>query len=250
MSEVHTDLFRTYTEREERYLLNPGFLLYQTQENKESRYKVVDWLIEVVNDYYKTTSPLEILALATMLMDTFLEKQELRRVKYQLLGIMTLQIASKFELKSPMKLDDCVYLCGNAYTKKECLVMEQTILSVLDYNLSLPTSHTFLSILLDIDNSTDTVAKLSSYLLLKILPEYQMLKYKPSIVASAIIYFSKKFLKKAPYWSQELNHLTNYRVRDFKRCLNDMTQIQNIDFDLLNTKLGLDEKNERCRFHF
>jgi hypothetical protein len=238
---MHTDLFQSFTEKEERYLLDPDILSSQSSGNRKMRCKVLDWLIGVVNDYYRQTSPTELLAMSSMILNVFLEKQELKRSQYQLLGIMALQIASKYELRLPMKLDTCVYLCADTYTKEECLGMEQTILSVLDYNVTLPTSHTFLSIFFDIDKSSDAITKLSLYLLIKILPVYKMLNYKPSITASAILYFSKKFLETAPYWSQELRRLTNYQVRDFQCCLRDIKQIEAIDFDALHTKLKLED---------
>lgn len=242
LTELHTDLFKSFTEKQERCLLDPEFVLTQTTANKKMRFKVVDWLVMIVKDYYQKTSPTEVLTLATMLLDLFLEKQELSRLRYQLLGVMALRIACKYELKLPMTLNECVYICADTYTKEDCSVMEATILSVLDYNVSMPTSHTFLSIFLDIDNSTEPITKLSLYLLVKILPEYKMLNYKPSILASAIIYFSKKFLGTAPYWSKELRQLSDYHVRDFQNCLRDIKQIQAIDFDTLHDKLKLEKE--------
>jgi hypothetical protein len=245
ITELHTDLFKTFTEKEEQFLLDPEFL---SLRNRKMRNKVVDWLIEVVNDYYKMTSPTDLLALATTILDKFLEKHELERSQYQLLGIMALQLAAKYELKFPMKLSDCVYVCANAYTKEDCLTMESTILSVLDYNVTMPTHHSFLSIFLDIDNSSETVTKLSLYLLVKILPEYKMLQFKPSVVASAIIYFSKKFVGNAPYWSKNLSQLTDYRVRDLILCLDEIKQIQDIDFDSLTVKLKLGDPGQTRNF--
>lgn len=244
ITELHSDLFKSFTRKEEQLLLDPEFL---SLTNRKMRYKVVDWLIKIVNDYYKMTSPTDLLALATMILDKFLEKQELERSRYQLLGIMALQLAAKYELKYPMKLSDCVYVCANAYTKEDCSTMEATILSVLDFNVTMPTCHTFLSIFLDIDNSSETVTKLSLYLLVKILPNYKMIQYKPSILASAIIYFSKRFVGNAPYWSKDLSQLTDYRVRDLKLCLDEIKQLQDIDFDSLHVKLKLGTTDSKFR---
>ena len=240
VTDLHFDLFKTYAEKEKRFMIHPENLL----QTSKFRKTVVDWLTEVVTLYHQSSSSTEVLALAIMLYDKVLEKQNIRRSQLQLLGIIALRIASKYEIKYPMTLDECVYVCDDAYSKEDCFSMEPMILSVLDYNVTIPTSHTFLSIYFDIDNSTELIRKLSLYLLVKILAEYKILSYKPSIVACAIIYFSKKYFKNAPYWSQDLRLLTKYRVNDLQKCINDIKSIDSIDFSSLNTKLKLGDVEE------
>ena len=103
--------------------------------------------------------------------------------------------------------------------------MEQDILENLNFSIMFPTSHTFLSIYLYIDNAPESVKTLAMDLIVKIIADYNLLKYKPSVVAASVIYLSKKLLSKAPYWSLNLSGFTTYKVRDLIRCIDDIKKL-------------------------
>lgn len=100
--------------------------------------------------------------------------------------------------------------------------MEQTILEALDYNVMIPTVYAFLSIYLYIDNAPESVRTLAVKMIVKVICNYEMMKYKPSIIASATMYLAKKQLAKAPYWSLKLNTFTSYKVRDIMKCIDEI----------------------------
>ena len=41
-------------------------------------------------------------------------------------------------------VDDFIYLCDDAYTHEELLVMEQSILSALNYDINMPIAYRFI----------------------------------------------------------------------------------------------------------
>lgn len=53
-------------------------------------------------------------------------------------------IASKYEEIYAPEVRDFVYITDNAYTKEEILQMEQSMLSKLDFNITVPSALRFL----------------------------------------------------------------------------------------------------------
>ena len=55
--------------------------------------------------------------------------------EFQLVGIVCLFLASKFEEIYYPKMKQFVYICDNAYSREEILLKEQEVLEVLEYNI-------------------------------------------------------------------------------------------------------------------
>ena len=222
-------IFKNLVKRENENVVND--YLNPTKQNlinKKMRKILINWIIELIKGC-RRENPLEVLFLTVMVIDKFLYNQSkpvLRR-NFQLVGIMALRIALKFENGINWRIGKCVYNCDNMYTKEECLNMESDILNTINYNVYLPTSHTFLVMYLDADTSCASIKQLSLFLLSKILSEYEIvMKYKPSIIASASIYFSKQYLTTAPYWSPALKKLSGYKIKDFSECLASVKHLE------------------------
>ena len=86
----------------------------------------------------------ETLYLTVHIIDRFLAEKQVRRSKLQLVGVSALLVASKYEEIYPPELRDLVYITDRAYNKQEILEMENQICVTLDYNLTMPTTHSFL----------------------------------------------------------------------------------------------------------
>jgi hypothetical protein len=66
--------------------------------------------------------------------------------------------------------------------------MEASIVNVLRFKISVPTGYPFLQRFLHITNGTDTaVESLAAYYMERILQEYCMLNFRPSLVAAAAV---------------------------------------------------------------
>merc|ERR1719265_868305 len=86
----------------------------------------------------------ESLYLTINLIDRYLSKMPVLRKRLQLVGVVAMFIAAKFEEITPPELHDFVYITDNAYTKEDILVMECTMLSTLGFQIVVPTAAHFL----------------------------------------------------------------------------------------------------------
>ena len=86
----------------------------------------------------------ETLYLTVNVIDRFLALKQVRRSKLQLVGVASLLLASKYEEIYPPELSDLVYITDKAYNKKEILEMENDIVCTLQWDMTVPTVHSFL----------------------------------------------------------------------------------------------------------
>ncbi len=165
--------------------------------NATMRGILIDWLVEVAEEYKLTA---ENLYLSTNYVDRYLTIMPVLRGKLQLVGVSCMLIASKYEEIFAPQVEDFVYITDNTYTSAEVLHMETIILKALRFNLTAVTPHTFLQRILSLLNCTDQAKHLSAYLAEITIQEYHFLKYKPSIIAlsSVVLAFHTLDLEPLP----------------------------------------------------
>lgn len=137
---------------------------------------------------------------------------------------MSWQVASKYEEIYPPELRDLVYITDKAYTKEEILQMEEAMLRALGYNVTIASTHAFLVRYLKAAHADRRMVWLACYITERVLQEYSMLRYPPSIVASSAVYLARKNLQRSP-WSPTLYKYTEYNEASLARCLQDMTEV-------------------------
>ena len=130
-------------------------------------------------------------------------------------------MAAKYEEIYPPELRDLIYIADRAYTGKEILEMESDIAIALDYNLTVPTIHSFLCRYLKAAHADRTMVQLACYLAERTLQEYGMIKFLPSIVAATAVCIARKTLKRHA-WSPTLVKYTNYDECDMISCAASM----------------------------
>eukprot|EP00445_Apocalathium_hangoei_P046807 CAMPEP_0203999394 /NCGR_PEP_ID=MMETSP0360-20130528/14565_1 /ASSEMBLY_ACC=CAM_ASM_000342 /TAXON_ID=268821 /ORGANISM="Scrippsiella Hangoei, Strain SHTV-5" /LENGTH=242 /DNA_ID=CAMNT_0050940519 /DNA_START=63 /DNA_END=788 /DNA_ORIENTATION=+ len=108
------------------HMADPEYMQTQVDLNNRMRAVLVDWLIEVHADY---KMKLETLFLAVSLIDRYLSRKSVPRSKLQLIGVIALLVAAKFEEVYPPKVDNLVYITDNAYSKPEIMRVECTFLA-------------------------------------------------------------------------------------------------------------------------
>merc|ERR1719240_2090117 len=81
----------------------------------------------------------ETLHLTINLVDRYLTRMPVMRKRLQLVGVVAMFVASKFEEIHPPELHDWVYITDRAYTKQDVLLMECTMLSALGFQITVPT---------------------------------------------------------------------------------------------------------------
>jgi len=161
----------------------------QTHINERMRSILVDWLVEV---HLKFKLVPETLYLTINLIDRYLERREVSRPKLQLVGVTCLLIASKYEEIYPPELRDLVYICDRAYSKQEILEMEEVVLKVLEYQITIPSAHAFLVRYLKAAHADKKIVQLACYILDGTLQSYNLLHYLPSQLAAAAVFIARR----------------------------------------------------------
>lgn len=108
-------------------LLEINFMDHQLDINSTMRTILIDWLIEVADEYKLND---ETLFLCVQYVDRFLSTVNVTRSKLQLLGTTCMYIASKYEEMYPPALEEFSFITDNTYESKHILRMEQILMKV------------------------------------------------------------------------------------------------------------------------
>uniref|UniRef100_A0A182WEW9 Uncharacterized protein n=1 Tax=Anopheles minimus TaxID=112268 RepID=A0A182WEW9_9DIPT len=213
VEEYQQDILLYLKEAEKRNRPKPGYMLKQTDITYSMRTILVDWLVEV-SDEYKLQG--ETLALAVSYIDRFLSFMSVVRAKLQLVGTAAMFIAAKYEEIYPPDVSEFVYITDDTYTKTQVLRMEQLMLKVLSFDLTVPTSLVFINSYSVMNDVPDKVKYLAMYLCeLSLLEADPYLTYKPSKIAAGALALARRALD-LPMWSKMLENNTGYTLLDMK----------------------------------
>lgn len=207
------DIFAYLRLRELRHRVPPHFLASQHDINATMRGILVDWLVEVGEEYKLQR---ETLHLCVNYIDRFLTHVPVARSKLQLVGVGCMIVAAKYEDVSPPTVDDLVYISDNTYTRDEILAMEGAVLQRLNFDLSAVTSIAFLPRFCTPLLAADATA-LCFYLCELTLPEVGFVQFIPSEVAAASIHLALHTLR-LPSWSADLEAVTGYSRARLAGC--------------------------------
>ena len=173
-------------------LYGQGFTEVQSEVTSGMRTTLVDWLIEVAEEYSLVS---ETLHLAVNLVDRFLNIEDTPRKSLQLLGITCVLIASKFEEIYAPSVAELCYITDNTYSVEQVMAMERTVLKSLDYRVCRPTSKTFCDIYCAAMSLECDVEYLSNFLCETALLSTELCVYRASIKAKAAIMISSLTLR-------------------------------------------------------
>ena len=168
------------------------FSTVQPELRPHMRRIVTDWMLEVCEDQEAGT---EVFLLAVHYLDTFLSSTTIRKSQFQLAAATCLLIASKFNAVVPISADQLVLYTDYSITKEELVAWELMVLGALHWEMSAPTSHTFLHQLVarlrNLNMLTTTqVSKLERHartLATLAATEHAFLLTRPSVVAGGAL---------------------------------------------------------------
>ncbi|KAI4330407.1 hypothetical protein MLD38_028697 [Melastoma candidum] len=209
------DLYSHYRKIEGLSCVPPDYMARQADINEKMRAILVDWLIEVHDKFGLMP---ETLFLTVNIIDRFLSQQPVVRKKLQLVGLVAMLLACKYEEVSVPVVEDLVLISDNAYCRKEILEMESLVLNTLQFNMSLPTPYVFLRRFLKAAESGTKLEQLSFFLLELCLVEYEMLRFQPSLLAAASVYTAQCSLYGFRQWSKTCEWHANYSEHDLSEC--------------------------------
>ncbi|XP_068596500.1 cyclin-A2 [Brachionichthys hirsutus] len=199
-----------------------GYMKKQPDITNSMRAILVDWLVEVGEEYKLQN---ETLYLAVNYIDRFLSSMSVLRGKLQLVGTAAMLLASKFEEIYPPEVAEFVYITDDTYTKKQVLRMEHLVLKVLSFDLAAPTIVQFLTQYFLHQPVTKRVESLAMYLgELSLVDSDPFLKYLPSRTAAAAYAVANTTLTGGS-WSQALTEMSGYSLEDLMPCIEDLHRV-------------------------
>ncbi|KAK1410518.1 hypothetical protein QVD17_37055 [Tagetes erecta] len=209
------DLYANYRKMENCSMVPPDYMTQQCDLNEKMRAILIDWLIEV---HHKFDLQPETLFLTVNLIDRFLAKQSVIRKNLQLVGLVAMLLACKYEEVSVPIIDDLIFISDKAYSKKQILEMEKLMVNTLEFNMSLPTAYVFMKRFLKAAQSESKLDQISFFLIELCLVEYEMLKFPPSLLAAAAVYTGQCSLYGLKQWSKTCEWYTNYSEDQLQEC--------------------------------
>ncbi|WIA18763.1 hypothetical protein OEZ85_003448 [Tetradesmus obliquus] len=194
---------------------NPKYLeAIQSDMSPHMRCILVDWLVEVAQEYRLTSDTLH---LSLNLLDRFLSLQAVAREELQLAGIACMWAASKFEeIYAPTARNFC-YITDNTYDQQQLVAMEARLLAVLDFQLAVPTAKTFQRRYLQAAAADEQLHYLAAFLLELTLMDEGLMAYLPSQLAAGSVYLANAMLGRKP-WDATLSHYSRYKDFEVQAC--------------------------------
>lgn len=157
----------------------------QDDIDEDTRAILIDWLVQIHMEFRLVP---ETLYLCVNMIDRYCSAINVQRTELQLIGVTALLLASKHGDIDPLEVRDCYFILDFEYKGQEVIEMEQAILRVLNWKLSLPTAYPFLDRFLSLTTASPMTRVTAAYYLERTLQEYDLLQYRPSMVcASAVI---------------------------------------------------------------
>ncbi|XP_038625223.1 cyclin-A2 [Tachyglossus aculeatus] len=218
--DYHEDIHTYLREMEVKCKPKMGYMKKQPDITNSMRAILVDWLVEVGEEYKLQN---ETLHLAVNYIDRFLSSMSVLRGKLQLVGTAAMLLASKFEEIYPPEVAEFVYITDDTYTKKQVLRMEHLVLKVLAFDLAAPTINQFLTqYFLHQQQTNSKVESLAMFLgELSLIDADPYLKYLPSVTAGAAFHLAL-YTVTGQSWPESLVQKTGYTLENLKPCLLDL----------------------------
>lgn len=160
--------------------------------NERHRGVVIEWL-SYVNHFFNQSN--ETLFMCINIMDRYISKKKISLNIYQLVGISSFLIASKFEDTDSPPIDKLIYISKYIYTHNDIVSMEKDILEALNFDIFFVSTFHFFSyyyIISEINNKK--LFHLGQLILELCLLNIEIMSYNQSLIALGAILIAKKCL--------------------------------------------------------
>lgn len=216
VNEYRADIYNYLRSAETVHRPKAGYMKKQPDITYLMRSILVDWLVEVAEEYRLQS---ETLYLAVSYIDRFLSYMSVVRAKLQLVGTAAMFIAAKYEEIYPPDVGEFVFITDDTYSKKQVLRMEHLILRVLSFDLTVPTPLSFLMEYCTSNNLSEKSQFLAMYLCeLSLLEADPYLHFLPSVLAASSVALARHTLNEE-VWPHELELSSGYNLQELKTCI-------------------------------
>lgn len=218
--EYAKEIFDYLKSREDSFVLH-DFMAGQTNLNTNMRAILVDWLVEVQENFELNH---ETLYLAVKITDHYVAVSQTKREALQLIGSTAMLIASKFEERAPPCLDDFLYICDDAYKRSQLIAMEICILQALKFDINIPVPYRFLRRYAKCVNAGMDTLTLARFICELSLMEMQFVPVRASLLASACLLFAL-VTKDLGGWTPSLQFHSGYNLEDLAPVVRNLHQM-------------------------
>jgi len=215
VSEYAKSVYKLLFEVEQKYRPDPEYMLRQTDINSNMRGILVDWLVEVAEEYKLHT---ETLFLSINYVDRFLSKNNVVRGKLQLVGITCMLVASKYEEIYPPSVEDFVYISDNAYTREQVITQEVVVLNSLNFHCTVATCRQFLRRFAKAAMADHTTHEMSHYLSELSLLDDKFIAFNTSMIAASALLISICTNDFDCPWDETMAYYTTYTYEELLPC--------------------------------
>ncbi|ORZ14393.1 cyclin-like protein [Lobosporangium transversale] len=231
--EYKEEIFQYMKQMEKETMAVPEHMDLQPELTWDLRPLLVDFLIEIHNHF--SLQP-ESLYLAMNMMDRYLSKRVVYKKHYQLVGMTSLWISSKYEDSKERlpSVSQLCKLCSNTYDEAAFITMERHILKTLDYSLGHPTAEAFLKKDLEMSGENDQrLQHVAQFLMELTMFQRCFLSFGSSTIAASALFLARSICRKQIVMPTDPNVVA---------C------IQHLDNSLTNVSKTVHEKYSRSRF--
>ncbi|PWN30557.1 hypothetical protein BDZ90DRAFT_225336 [Jaminaea rosea] len=206
VAEYSREIFAYMAKCEMETMANPNYMAFQNEIQWHMRATLVDWLLQVHMRYHMLP---ETLFIAINIIDRFLSVRVVSLAKLQLVGVIAMFIAAKYEEIVAPSVDEFVAMTEGGHSKDEIFKGERIILSTLDFKISSYCSpYSWVRKISKADDYDIQVRTLAKFLMEVTLLDHRFLRAKPSLIAAISMFLSKKMLGGA--WDEGFIYYSNF----------------------------------------
>ncbi|KCV71327.1 hypothetical protein H696_02272 [Fonticula alba] len=201
-----------------------SYMAKHPEINWSHRATLVNWLVEV---HWRYKLVQETLFLAVNIMDRYMSVAEMPvpRHQFQLVGLTSLLLATKFEEISVPLVEEWAQVADNFYEAGDIIQMERNILRALHFKFGFPSPMTFLRRISKTENYDIQTRTVGKYLLEVALMAEQMMPFSPSVQAAASALLSRRMLNRTPHWDAALTYYSRYDEASLRACVNALVGV-------------------------
>ncbi len=234
---------------QQKYRPDPQYMTHQNDINANMRGILVDWLVEVSEEYKLHT---ETLFLSINYIDRFLSRNNVQRGKLQLVGITCMLVAAKYEEIYPPSVEDFVYISDNAYSREQVIAEEVKLLNSLKFHCTVATSRQFLRRFAKAARADHTTHEMAHYLAELSLLDINFVKFPPSVIAAASILIAinttRLFGSGNLNWDATMQYYTTYSFEDLEPCANALLTAGKSSYNGNSQFRAVKEKYSQSKF--
>merc|ERR1711953_1476318 len=157
----------------------------QTNIKPHMRKIVTDWMLEVCEE---RNSQSEVFFLAVNYLDRFLSLVNIKKTQFQLVASVCILLASKFHEIDHLTTANLVIYTDNSVSVLELREWEIFVLSVLQWELSAATAHSFIQHFCNkINNDNNNIRSQAETIAAQAATDYHFITTKQSVIAAAAL---------------------------------------------------------------